>query len=332
MKKQKFKSILPMLGLLILTYGIVSNASGQQMVKQGNPVPAGFCISSTVTELYNAINEYRQHYDLPPVVLSKSLCYVAALHAKDLALHHPDQGPCNFHSWSGKSFWKPFCYPRDENKKNSVWDKPRELTPYPDRAYEIVYWENTSLIADTVIMVWKTEAYFNSFLLNNGKWQGKEWNAIGIALYENYACAWFGEVPDPEGAAVECGTAPPVHKPDTLKSLPIKKKNLPADSRTVKDEIPVPKPLPPVKVKPEEAVVHSDTTKIYYIIVKTNLSMEAATRLVNSLKAKDYPDARVIHKDDKVRVSVFESPFKPVVTAKLREVKQTYKDAWLFKN
>jgi len=27
---------------------------------------------------------------------------------------------------------------------------------------------------------------------------GKQWNAIGIAVSENYACAWFGEVADPK--------------------------------------------------------------------------------------------------------------------------------------
>jgi len=30
----------------------------------------------------------------------------------------------------GEKFLEPFCYPKDENKKNSVWDKPRELTKY----------------------------------------------------------------------------------------------------------------------------------------------------------------------------------------------------------
>ena len=60
--------------------------------------------------------------------------------------------------------------------------------------------------------------------------------------------------------------------------------------------------------------------------------METATKFVNSLKAKDYPAAKVISKDDKIRVSVFESPLKTVATAKLREVKKTYRDAWLYKN
>ena len=59
--------------------------------------------------------------------------------------------------------------------------------------------------------------------------------------------------------------------------------------------------------------------------------MSAATKLVTTLKATEYPDARVITRDEKIRVSVFESPSKPVVTAKLKEVKKTYTDAWLYK-
>ena len=338
-----------MAAFIMLTSSIHLTSGGQTLVIQGKRVPVNFCVSQPVMELYNRINEYRQIYDLPPVHLSKSLCYVASLHAKDLSLHHPDKGPCNFHSWSGQSFWKPFCYPKDENKKSSVWDKPRELTTYPSRAYEIVYWENAPLVTDTVFMVWKTETYFNSFLLNSGKWQGKPWNAIGISVYENYACAWFGEVPDPEGDAWACGSKPPVPAKDTLKRLvrdtlrhsvkdtlkhtAIIKKTRPAKVKPVKTDSVAVKPADTLARVPAEPAVRNDTAvKTYYIIVKTNLTMETAAKLVNSLKEKDYPGAKVITKDDKIRVSVFESSSKPEVMAKLKEVKKTYRDAWLYKN
>ena len=333
MRKLKISTVLPLMGLLILTSAMCTNTFGQVPVKQGNPVPVNFCISPNVMELYKMINEYRQQYALPAVPLSKSLCYVAALHVKDLSLHHPDQGPCNFHSWSGKSFWKPFCYPREENKKNSVWDKPRELTTYPSKAYEIVYWENNPLLTDTIIMVWKTEDYFNSFLLNSGKWQGKQWNALGIAVYENYACAWFGEVTDPEGVASVCGTIPEMAVKDTLKPASIVKKPKINKVKTVKPDTLVSKPVDIPLPDPAVPVVSNDTAqKMYYIIVKTNLSMEVATKLVNTMKVKDFPDAKVITKDEKIRISVFQSPTKSVAMTKLKEVKKTYKDAWLYKN
>ncbi|MEI6684100.1 MAG: CAP domain-containing protein [Bacteroidota bacterium] len=332
MKKAAFTFNLYMVGLFILAFAMQMSSFGQTPVLQGKPVPVNFCISQTVMDLYSRINDYRLQNNLPPVQLSKSLCYVATLHAKDLMLHHPDQGGCNSHSWSDKSFWKPFCYPRDENKKNSVWDKPRELTAYPAKAYEIVYWENSPLVADTVIMVWKTEEYFNSFLLNTGKWREKPWNAIGIAIYENYACAWFGESTDPEGTAYVCGNMPVVQKKDTIKPGAVVKKPRITAVKKVKTDSLSTRPADTIPPKAVAPVSKTDTVaKTYYIIVKTNLSMDAATKLVGALKVQEYPGAKVITRDDKIRVSVFESTSKPEVMTKLKEVKKTYKDAWLYK-
>ncbi|MEI7895595.1 MAG: CAP domain-containing protein [bacterium] len=346
MKSRGFLLTFSMLLLLSLGCNI---AHGQAIVKQGPAVPANFCINAGEMKLYNMINEYRRQNNLAPVPLSKSLSHVAALHVKDLFLHHPDQGACNFHSWSNKGSWTPFCYPKDENKKSSVWDKPRELTKYPSKAYEIVYWENNPLVTDTIFMVWQTEEYFNNFLLNAGKWQGKTWNAIGIAVYKNYACAWFGETNDPEGDPYVCGAKPPEIVKDTVIPVvkpvlppPVKpKKQKPAktivnkvDSVQVKkaDSLPV-KAVPPEKIKPATPATPADSTiAVYYIIVKTGIPLEAANKLAETLKAGDYPDANVLSRDDKIRVSVFQSPDKAAATAKLREVKKTvYKDAWLLK-
>ena len=161
--------------------------------------------------------------------------------------------------------------------------------------------------------------------------------------------AWFGEVPDPEGDAWACGSKPPVPAKDTLKRLvrdtlrhsvkdtlkhtAIIKKTRPAKVKPVKTDSVAVKPADTLARVPAEPAVRNDTAvKTYYIIVKTNLTMETAAKLVNSLKEKDYPGAKVITKDDKIRVSVFESSSKPEVMAKLKEVKKTYRDAWLYKN
>jgi len=308
---KKTLNTLLFFGLMVLSTIMNQSAFTQKVVKQGNPVPAVFCIDAREMNLYHMINNYRKQNNLPPIPLSKSLSYVADLHAKDLFAHHPDQGACNFHSWSNKGFWAPFCYPKDENKKNSVWDKPHELTKYPSRGYEIVYWENNPLVTDTVMMVWKTEEYFNSFLLNTGKWQGKPWNAIGISVYENYACAWFGEVQDPEGAATVCGAAPEPQKKDTLMQ-PIK---------------PVIKPV----IEPKSPQTDS-TSAVYYIIVNTLLPKDKANQLANALKEKGYSDAKLIEKNGKLRVSIMESSDKTAIMGKLKEVKKIYRDAWLLKS
>jgi len=307
---KKTLNTLLLFSLMALSTIMNPAAFAQKVVKQGNPVPAVFCIDAREMNLYYMINDYRKQNNLAPIPLSKSLSYVADLHAKDLFAHHPDQGVCNFHSWSNKGFWAPFCYPKDENKKNSVWDKPRELTKYPSRGYEIVYWENNPLVTDTVMMVWKTEEYFNSFLLNTGKWQGKPWNAIGISVYENYACAWFGEVQDPEGAATVCGATPGPPRKDTI-TQPV---------------IPAIKPV----IEPKSPQTDS-TSGVYYIIVNTLLPKDKANQLANALKEKGYPDAKLIEKNGKLRVSIMESSDKTAIMGKMKEVKKIYRDAWLLK-
>ncbi|MEI7498868.1 MAG: hypothetical protein WCK84_00360 [Bacteroidota bacterium] len=342
MIKKIFVKMRALVGLIMLLSGSIPGAICQTIVKQGNHVPINFCIGDREMNLYKMIDDYRKQHNLPPIPLSKSLSYVAALHARDLFLHPPNQGSCNFHSWSDKGFWTPFCYPKDENKKNSVWDKPRELTKYPSRAYEIVYWENNPLVTDTIIMVWKMEEYFNNFLLNTGKYQGKPWNAIGISVYENYACAWFGEATDPEGAAFVCGSAP-----EPLKKYSVK--------QSVKPVV-KPSPKPPLKSKKAKTVTASPDTAImmikdsvasntktisqqrdstsatYYIIVNSVLPKETANQLVNTLKTKGYPDSKLIEKNGKNNVSVLESHDIDALRLKLKEIRKIFKDAWLLKN
>jgi hypothetical protein len=296
----------------------VISLTGQSTVRQGKPVPSGFCIREPEMELYRMINDYRREASLPEIPLSRSLCYVAMLHAKDIYLNHPDQGPCKVHSWSDKGFWLPFCYPRDETKKATVWDKPRELTSYPSRAYEIVYWENNQLVPDTIMMVWETEEYFNSFLKNFGKWQGMNWNAIGIAIYENYACAWFGDAADPEGQAWICGMQPEkeaVKQSQTDKPASVQ-------SNTPKVDTTSHHPLVP----PGPGVAPG-----WYVIVKTNLKKDTAEKLTTSLKTKGFPDASVLDADGKIRVAVFHSPDKTAAASALKEAKKEFPDAWLLK-
>ncbi len=300
--------------ILIMT---VFTARGQTMVKQGRPVPGIFCISEQESDLYNMINEYRQKSGLQPIPLSNSLSYVAMLHAKDLLLSFDEQDECNYHSWSANGFWKPFCYPADENKKQSVWDKPRELTRYPGKAYEIVVWENRDVTPDSVMMVWQMEEYFNSFLLNTGKWRDQQWKAIGIALQGNYACAWFGLEPDPEGPPVICGQERPKPPADTL----------PVAKNTTREPIPAPLPVQ----KPGATTAPYPVTGQWYIIVRTDLGRQAALNFAEDLKTKGYPEATVLTGGGKIRISAFGPAEKPAASAKLKEIKKSFPDAWLLR-
>jgi len=298
---------------LFLLLGFSMRTEAQIQGARESKIPENYCISEAEYKLYRMINEYRHQFDLPPVPLSRSLSYVANTHVKDLFFHHPDVDPCNAHSWSDKGPWKPFCYPGDEDKKNSVWDKPKELSDYPGKGFEIVYWENNDVIIDSVIVFWKSFDYFNGFLMNSGKWEGRQWNAIGIGICHNYASAWFGEVPDPAGVPAVCGQIPP--EPDAS----------PGAQKTSGQ----PAPISPTGRQPD---VQSGTPAgPYYIIVKSMLPVKEAEKTVQQLQAKGYSQAKILRNNDQVRVSIFDTSDRDEALRLLKEAKTLYKDAWLLK-
>ncbi|MDP4282190.1 MAG: CAP domain-containing protein [Bacteroidota bacterium] len=271
--------------------------------------------------LYKMVNDYRKRYGLSAIPLSKSLSYVASVHVKDLYFNHPDIEPCNSHSWSDKGTWKPFCYPRDENKKNSVWDKPKELTPYKSKGYEIVYWENSAVVIDSIISFWKSIPYFNSFLLSNGKWKGKKWESIGIGIYENYACAWFGEIPDPEGHPAICGQI-------ERKKHPLERTDTETDKGSLSENS-----LPEEEQK---SIKHSDKKEVsqgtpgrYYVIVKSQLPLVEMQKLADEYKLKGYPDVKILQRDGKIRLSIMDYSGKASADSALRQARQVFPDAWL---
>lgn len=329
--KFNYRNILFTLILFLSAVHSPVRIMGQTLLK-GNRVPVNFCIGSKEMKLFQMINEYRSIFELPAIPLSKSLCYTASLHVKDLFLNHPDQGACNLHSWSDKGFWKPFCYPRDEDKKNSVWDKPKELTKYPSKGFEIVYWENETPDIDSILSVWKTETYFNDFLMNTGKWEGKNWNAIGLAVYENFACAWFGEVTDPEGSPWVCGNPPVIKRADSTKRSPVPVSKV-SKVKVKNDSAFQISPAPGTTGNGDSTkVFKTDSTIVYYIIVRTNVSKKLAEQISNDYKSKGYQNARVVEKNGKFRVSVYETKDRLEALTKLKEIRKTLvKDAWLLK-
>jgi len=319
------KTSIFIIGIFILTLASNRGIAQNVPVKQVMDVPADFSISESEWRLYLMITEYRRQVDLTPIPLSKSLCFVARTHVMDLFLHHPDEEPCNAHSWSANGPWKPFCYPADEGKKGSVWDKPKELSKYNGKGYEIVYWVNNPVTIDSVIGFWKSIDYFNSFLMNTGKWQGKRWNAIGIGIYENYAVAWFGEVPDPEGVPSTGGkqaqktSPPPVNNQHKADTSPAVRDTLPA---SFIDAGSTNSPKPVVPATPRVAGQ-------YYIVVKSQLTLDESNKLADSLKQKGYPEAKVIQSNGKVRVVLFEAPNRNSANQKLTQARMVYKDAWI---
>jgi exopolysaccharide biosynthesis protein len=52
------------------------------------------------------------------------------------------------------------------------------------------------MTATTALKSWKGSASHNAVIINSGMWKKSDWKAIGIGMYNGYACVWFGEEPD----------------------------------------------------------------------------------------------------------------------------------------
>jgi len=163
-------------------------------------------ISEQESKLYQLINYYRDDAGIPRIPISKSLTYVAQQHCFDLIKNKPDTtNLCNAHSWSNEGFWTPCCFTEDFAKSSCMWNKPQELTSYPEIGFEIVCGTNDIdyshfvMTADYALKTWINSPAHNDVLLSQNAWSDYKWNAIGVGIYKDFACVWFGSVIDPVG-------------------------------------------------------------------------------------------------------------------------------------
>lgn len=166
------------------------------------------CLSTKEAQLLSKIRAYREERGLPQVPVSSSLTRVARTHVRDLAAHEPHEGSlfgtdqCNLHSWSDEGPWSSCCYTPDHAEAQCMWKKPRELTEYTGRGFEIA--ARGVETAQQALSGWKTSRGHNSVLVNRGEWSQVEWEAVGVGMYEGYAVVWFGKKADPAGAPSRC--------------------------------------------------------------------------------------------------------------------------------
>lgn len=170
------------------------------------------CLSTEELVLYDFINVYRNKNGLKPISLSKSLTYVAQTHVKDLSINRPfNNSKCNMHSWSDKGKWTSCCYTSNHKQAECMWNKPKELTHYKGQGYEIAHGfaQFNEFSGDTVTAVsaldgWKNSKGHNNVILNKDIWNKSAWNAIGIGIYKDFACVWFGKETDLEDLPKIC--------------------------------------------------------------------------------------------------------------------------------
>lgn len=166
-----------------------SNCMGAAILRAD--VCPGDDLDAEEMQLYQRINQYRREHGLPPIPLSPALNRVANRHVRDMA---ENLGQFT-HAWSDCPYNanQPSTYP-------CMWNAPQRLgTAYPGLGYESAHGgpPGYRATAASAMQNWQASSFHNDMLLNGGMWQSRPWQAIGLAIHQNYAVLWFGEVPDP---------------------------------------------------------------------------------------------------------------------------------------
>lgn len=157
--------------------------------------------------LAELINAYRAQNGLPAIPLSQSLTIVAGRHAMDTVENqggYPRGAPGEnkAHGWSDAPYDG-----RDPATYSSMWDAPERLgTPYPSSGFEISAGANGghgTMTAERALSLWQGSSGHNAVIIEQQPWQGTEWQALGVGIYEGVAHVWFGADADPAGAPLE---------------------------------------------------------------------------------------------------------------------------------
>lgn len=172
----------------------------------------GECLSEEEAELARLINEARRSHGLAELPISRSLTQVAQWHVIDLERNRPRSGPDgqgslgSLHSWSSRGIWTPVCYKGDRLSVQRMRNKPREITSnlFTGSGYEIAYRHSAGATPSRALAGWMRSPGHNGVLLQKGSWARAGWTSMGVGMYGEYAVAWFGNRPDPQGMVTRC--------------------------------------------------------------------------------------------------------------------------------
>jgi len=252
-----------------------------------------FCLSTNELQLFERINELRTDYDKSMLQLSASLCYVAKTHVKDLLENQPDTSICGLSSWSDQGQWKACCYNKYVLDEDCMWDKPKELTSYPYRGYELVTYFEDDFTSDSVINIWSGSREVLDMILTQGKYASKKWACVGVGMNNDYVSLWFGQRNDPASKPVICDTLSPQ-----------------SDNQTA--------------MKPAE--------DSFYLIFGSFEDISDAKEALRRLKKNNFPDADILIKDGLNRIYLGKyDNLKAAMYAK-QNLPFSYREAWIFKN
>lgn len=255
------------------------------------------CMNDDEIRLAELINKFRIENKMPVVPLSSSLTLVAKTHAFDLQTNNPDTSICSTASWSNKGNWKSCCFNPYVLREECMWDKPKELTSYVYRGYELSHFEERIIQVDSLFALWKSAEEAADMLLTKGAYHDKKWEAMGLAIGENYASVWFGQRSDSKG------------KPQKCTEIANRQQNLTINTASTETNI-----------------------SKYYLIYGSFSDRKDADEAVKRYKNTGLHEAMVIEKNNKIRVAigVFNS-LKDAMAAK-EKLASSFNDAWILKD
>lgn len=275
--------------ILIFTLTIPLLMTGQKSI------PKDFCMSNNELNLFDQINKLRVDYDKKAIQLSSSLSYVANQHVIDIETNHPDTSICNSSSWSDKGNWTPCCYNSYVHNPDCMWDKPKELTPYPYRGYELVLYFEDSFTNDSIINLMSDSKEVLDMILTRGIYEKKNWICGGIAIGNNYVSLWFGQRRDVQKKPVIC-----------------------TDEERVTDT--------------SSTRVHVTEIKSYYLIFGSFPDIHGAREALRKVKEDGFNDSGILENNDKIRIYLNKfGNLKEAMYAK-QQLPYSYKEAWILKD
>ncbi len=320
-----YKKTAFILGLLCLFASNFSIVSAQQV-----SIPEQVCMNGFEQQLYALIDTYRGESEAHTISLSKKLTFVAKLHARDLYHNRIDKDSCSMQSWSDQGFWNACCFSeRDNSKQSCMWDKPKEITGYAGKAYEVIY--NGGSEPKRIMELWKGSSFYSDILKNSGRYADKDWAAIGIGQYKNVTVVWFGEVEDEEKDVQNCSGTEPEYD---LKNGTLASSTEIADNGNSDVDNGVSTLTGDGQNDNADADGGSSDTGLengkFYLIYGSYTTEEYANAAVRQLSGQ-FPQARVIttSDSDRYRIALYEYSSKEEAKDAQNKLDYTYVGAWV---
>jgi hypothetical protein len=175
-----------------------------------------------------------------------------------------------------------------------MWDKPKELTPFTYRGYELAGYFEDDFTVDSIINLWSSTKAVLDMILTEGNYSKKKWICMGLGFNDHYISIWFAQRADRMGEPEICTTN---------------------DTSVM-------------------AVAVNDTTLkevTYYVVFGSFSTIKDAREAVKRYAKNGFENAGTLKADGTFRVYLNKfSSLKEAMFAK-QQLPYTYREAWVYK-